>query len=64
MSVGFRDGSDSKRIRLQCGRLGSTSGLGRSRGGGHANPLQYSSLEQGYSPGVAESNTTERLNIP
>ena len=36
------------RIRLQRGKpgdLGSTPGLGRSPGGGHGNPLQYSCLE-------------------
>ena len=46
-------------------------GLGRSPGGGHGNPLQYSCLENphgqrslaGYSPqGRKESDTTERLN--
>ena len=30
---------------LQCGRHESTPGLGRSPGGGHGNPLQYSCLE-------------------
>ena len=48
--------------------LGSISGLGRSPGGGHGNPLQYSHLETphgqrslaGYSPlGCKESDTTE-----
>ena len=46
-------------------------GLGRSSGGGHGNPLQYSCLENphgqrslaGYSPwGCKESNTTEQLS--
>ena len=45
-------------------------GLGRSPGGGHGNPLQYSCLENphgqrslaGYSHGVAESDTTEGLS--
>ena len=54
------------------GDLGSTPGLGGSPGGGHGNPLQYSSLENphrqrslmGYSPwGSKELNTTEQLNI-
>ena len=49
---------------------GSTPGLGRSPGGGHGNPPQYSRLENphgqrslvGYSPlGCKESDTTERL---
>ena len=47
---------------------GSIPGLGRSPGGGHGNPLQYSSVEnprdrgawQGYSPlGDEESDTTK-----
>ena len=51
--------------------LGSIPGLGRSPGGGHGNPLQYSCLENpcgqrslaGYSPwGGKESDTTERLS--
>ena len=46
------------------------TGLGRSPGGGHGNPLQYSCLEKphgqrglaGYSPsGGKESDTAERL---
>ena len=48
--------------------LGSVSGLGRSPGGRHGNPLQYSCLENpheqrnlaGYSPwGHKELDTTE-----
>ena len=50
------------------GVLGSVLGLGRSAGGGHGNPLQYSYLENphglrslvGYSPwGCRELDTTE-----
>ena len=47
------------------GDLGSVPGLGRSPGGGHGNPLQYSCLENsmdrvGYSPwSRKESDTTE-----
>ena len=53
------------------GDVGSIPGLGRSPGGGHGNPLQYSCLENphglkilvGYSPwGHKESDTTERLS--
>ena len=47
--------------------LGSISGLGRSSGEGHGNPLQYSCLENPKNRGawqamvhrVAESDTTE-----
>ena len=53
------------------GDMHSISGLGRSPGGGHGNPLQYSCLENphgqrslvGYSPCVhIESDTTEQLS--
>ena len=37
-----------KRICLQCGRAGLIPGLGRSRRGGHGNPLQYSCLENSH----------------
>ena len=64
-------GSDGKESACNAGDLGSISGLGRSSGGGHGNPLQYSCLENphgqrslaGYSPwGHKESDTTEQLN--
>ena len=49
---------------------GSVPGLGRSSGGGHDNPLQYSCLENPMDRGaqratvhgVAESDTTEQLS--
>ena len=37
--------SDSKKITCDVGDLGSILGLGRSPGGGHGNPLQYSCLK-------------------
>ena len=43
--MGFPDGSDSKESAHNAGDLGSILGLGRSPGGGHSNPLQYSCLE-------------------
>ena len=66
--LGFPGGSDSKESAYNVGDLGSTPGLGRSLGGGHENPLQYSRLEnphgqkslEGYSPwGHKESDKTE-----
>ena len=42
--MGFPDGLDGKESACKEGDLGSTSGLGRSPGGGHGNPLQYSCL--------------------
>ena len=37
-----RDGSDSKESACNVGELGLIPGLGRSPGGGHDHPLQYS----------------------
>ena len=65
--MGFPGGSDGKESTCNVGDLGSIAGLGRSPGGGHGNPLQYSGLENphrqrslaGYSPwGRKESDTT------
>ena len=55
---GFPGGSDGKESTSSAGDMGSIPGLGRSPGGGHGNPLQYSCLENlhgqrslaGYSP--------------
>ena len=68
----FPGGSDGKAdSTCNVGDLGSIPGLGRSPGGGHGNPLQYSCLENphgqrslaGYSPrGGKESDTTEWLS--
>ena len=66
--LSFPGGSDSKESACNEGDLGSIPGSGRSPGGGHGNPLQYSCLENphgqrslaGYSPwGRKESDTTE-----
>ena len=45
--MGFPGGSDSKKKKSawNVGDLGSVTGVGRSPGGGHGNPLQYSCLE-------------------
>ena len=69
--LGFLGGSDSKKSSCNVGDLGSVLGLGRSPGGGHGSPLQFSCLENphgqrslaGYSPwGRKELDTTERLS--
>ncbi|XP_070318218.1 patatin-like phospholipase domain-containing protein 4 isoform X3 [Odocoileus virginianus] len=61
-------GSAGKESAPSAGDLGPIPGLGRSPGGGHGNPLQYSCLGNpqgqrslvGYSPwGHRESDTTE-----
>ena len=41
----FPGGSEGKESTCNEGDLGSIPGLGRSPGGGHGNPLQYSCLE-------------------
>ena len=42
---GFLSGSVGKESACNAGNLGLISELGRSPGGGHGNPLQYSCLE-------------------
>ena len=43
--LGFPGGSDGKESSCNAGDLDSILGLGRTPGGGHGNPLQYSCLE-------------------
>ena len=43
--MNFPGGSDGKESACNVGDLGLIPGLGRSPGGGHGNPLQYSCLE-------------------
>ena len=43
--MGFPGGSNDKESACNEGDLGSLPGLGRSLGGGHGNPLEYSCLE-------------------
>ena len=50
--VGFPGGSDGKESTCNVGNLGSISGLGRSPGRVHGNPLQYSCLENPMDRGV------------
>ena len=49
---GFPGGSDSKESACSAGNLGSIPGWGRSPGGGHGNPLQYSGLENPMDSGA------------
>ena len=65
--LAFPGGSDGRESTRNAGDLGLISGLGRSLGGGHGNPFQYSCLENprgqrclaGYSPwGHKELDTT------
>ena len=67
----FPSGSDGKESACNAGDLGLIPGLGRFPGGGHDNPLRYSSLENphgqrslaGYSPwGHKQSDMTEKLS--
>ena len=67
--AGFPGDSDGKESTCSVGDLGSIPGLGRSPGGGHGNPLQYSCLgnahEQrslaGYSPWSRKELDTTKL---
>ena len=71
LSVGFPGGSDNKESACNAGDAGLITRLGRSLGGGHSNPLQYSCQENphgqrglaGYSPwGRKDLDTTEWLS--
>ena len=65
VSRGFPGGSDGKESAGNAGDPGSIPGWGRSPGGGHGNPLQYSCLEYPMDrgawwatvPGVKKSQT-------
>ena len=43
--LGFTGGSDDNELACNVGDLGLITGLGKSPGGGHGNPHQYSCLE-------------------
>ena len=71
LEEGFPGGSDSKESACNVRDLGMIPGLGRSAGGGHGYPLQYSCLENphgwrsqaGYSPwGRKEADVTEHAH--
>ena len=44
--LGFPSGSDGKISACKAGDLGSVPEVGRSPGGGHGSPLQYSCLDK------------------
>ena len=69
---GFPGSSAGKEFAYNAGDSGSIPGSGRSPGGDHGNPLQYSCLENphgqrsvaSYSPwGCKDLDMTEQLNI-
>ena len=64
---GFPDDSLVKNLPANAGDaryVGSIPGLGRSLGGGHGNPLQYSCLENLVDrAGCKESDTTEATEL-
>ena len=69
--MGFPGSSAGKESACNAGDLRWIPDLGRYRGGGHGNPLQYSCLENphgqrslvGYSPtGSKKSDKTQRLS--
>ena len=69
--MGFPDGSNGTESACNAGDLGSAPGSGRTPGGVHGNPLQYSCLENphcqwslvGYSVcSSKEFELTERLS--
>ena len=71
-TMGFPGGLDGKESACNVGDLGLIPDLGRSPGGGHGNPYQYSCLEnphrqrslEGYSSrGHKDSDMTERPSI-
>ena len=62
----FLGGSADEESACNVGDLGFIAGLGRSLGEWKGYPLQYSGLENSMDckvPGVAESDTAERLSL-
>ena len=51
----FTGGSDGKESPCNVEDLGSIPGLGRSPGGGHGNPLQYSCHENPMGRGAGQA---------
>ena len=58
--LGFPRGTDSKESAYNVGDLGSIPGLGRSPGGVHDNPLQYSCFENPHGQRSLENPRGQR----
>ena len=59
---GFLGSSSGKESTCNAGDLGSIAGMGRSPGGGHGNPFQYSCLETPQEePGGLQSKWSQRI---
>ena len=58
--MGFPGDASGKNPPANAGDLGLIPGLGRSPGGGHGNPLQYSCLEN-PTDGEAWMSTVHRI---
>ena len=61
--MGFPDGSDGKESAHNARNQGLIPGFGRSPGGGHGDPLQYSCLEnsQGQKSLVGHNRATKHI---
>ena len=61
--LGFPGGSEGKESTCNPGVLGSIPGFGRSPGGGHGYPLQYSCQENPWTeePGGLQSMGSQRV---
>ena len=61
MYMDFPSGSVVKNLPANAGDAGSISGLGRSPGGGHGNPLQYSCLKNPMDRGAWQATQSTGL---
>ena len=58
----FPGGSDGNESSCNAGDLGLIPGLGRSLGGGHGNPVQYSCLDR-ESPWTEEPGGLQSMGL-
>ena len=59
LTANFVNGSDGKESVCNAGDLSLIAGSGRSSGGGHGNPLQYSCLENSMDKGTLKATVYE-----